>query len=105
MDEQYYLITPIGTVYCEVPKSETEKLVRNVWVTNCPCCGGIRGYYSTEKEAKENADLCSECSLLLLRPLIKYKAYKNDDVKMRIAVKGTTKINDKLYLYFKLLNN
>ena len=38
-EKKYYLVTPEGLIFHEIPFEEIHNLTREVWVSSCPCCG------------------------------------------------------------------
>lgn len=61
-EKKYYLVTPEGLIFHEIPFEEIHNLTREVWVSSCPYCGGIQGYYYSKNEAKQNSKFCVQCS-------------------------------------------
>ena len=61
-DKKYYLISPDGSLFHEIPLTETDYLTREVWVSYCPSCGKIQGYYYSKSEANRDSRICEECT-------------------------------------------
>lgn len=55
-EKKYYLITPEGLIFHEIPFEEIHNLTREVWVSSCPCCGGIQGYYYSKMKPNKIAN-------------------------------------------------
>ena len=101
MNEQYYLVTPIGTIFHSIEKDEINNIERMAWISYCPACGCIESYHTNEKDAKENSHICSEC-YLRNNFKIKYKSYDYQRVKFKYLAKSIKEINDLKYPYMEL---
>lgn len=101
-ERRYYLVAPNGLMFHEISLEETGYLIREVWVSRCPCCGGIRGYYYSKNESKEDSKFCEGCIRRYLFPLKNYKWYSKQNVKFRLLTKGYRKYKDVIYPYLEL---
>lgn len=55
-EKKYYLVTPEGLIFHEIPFEEIHNLTREVWVSTCPCCGGIEGkYFAKERHLQDKS--------------------------------------------------
>lgn len=101
-EKKYYLVAPEGLIFHEIPFEEIHNLTREVWVSICPDCGGIQGYYYSEDEARENGRFCVEC-YCTKRVLIKrYKGYSKQRVNFRLLTKGYKEYKGVKYPYMDI---
>ena len=101
MNEQYYLVTPIGTLFHSIEKDEINNLERMVWISYCPTCGCIESFHTNEDDAKENSHICSEC-YLMDNFKIRYKSHNYLRVKFKYLVKGVKDFNGRKFPYMEL---
>ena len=103
MNEQYYLVTPIGTLFHSIEKDEINNLERMAWISYCPTCGCIESFHTNEKDAKENSHICSKC-YLMNNFKIKHKSHDYKRVKFKYLIKGIREINGCKVPYMELKN-
>lgn len=101
-DKKYYLISPDGSLFHEIPLTETDYLTREVWVSYCPSCGKIRGYYYSRSEANRNSRICEECIRRYLHPSKKYRGCLKQNVNFRLFTKGYRKYKNVIYSYMEI---
>ena len=101
-EKKYYLVTPEGLIFHEIPFEEIHNLTREVWVSSCPCCGGIQGYYYSKNEAKQNSKFCVQCSCTRLFPVKRYKGYYKQNVNFRLLTKGYKEYRGIKYPYMDI---
>lgn len=64
-EKKYYLVTPEGLIFHEIPFEEIHNLTREVWVSTCPCCSGIQGYYYSKMKPNEIANFVFNVGVLI----------------------------------------
>lgn len=101
-EKKYYLVTPGGLIFHEIPFKEIHNLTREVWISRCPCCGGLQGYYYSENEAKKNSNFCVECRHTCLFLIKRYKGYSKQNVKFRLLTKGYKEYKGIKYPYMDI---
>lgn len=101
-EKKYYLESPEGLIFHEIPFEEIHNLTREVWVSICPDCGGIQGYYYSEDEAKENSIFCVECCCTKLALIKRYKGYYKQRVNFRLLTKGYKEYKGVKYPYMDI---
>lgn len=101
-EKKYYLITPEGRIFHEIQFEEIHNLTREVWISRCPCCGGLQGYYYSENEAKKNSNFCVECRHTRLFLIKRYKGYSKQNVKFRLLTKGYKEYKGIKYPYMDI---
>ena len=101
-EKKYYLVTPTGLIFHEIPFEEIHNLTREVWVSICPCCGGIQGYYYSKDEAKQNSQFCIQCSCTRFFLVKRYKGYSKQRVNFKLLTKGYKKYKGVKYPYMDI---
>lgn len=101
-EKKYYLVTPEGLIFHEIPFEETHNLTREVWVSRCPCCGRIQGYYYSKDEAKQNSKFCGQCSCILLVLAKRCKWYYKQNVNFRLLTQGYKEYRGIKYPYMDI---
>ena len=99
-EKKYYLITPEGLIFHEIPFEEIHNLTREVWILRCPYCGVIQGYYYSKDAAKQNSTFCVECNCTRL--IKKYKRYSKRRVNCRLVTKGYREYKGVKYPYIDI---
>lgn len=100
-EKKYYLITPEGRIFHKISFEEIHNLSREVWVSICPCCGEIQGYYYSKDEAKKNNKFCPGCIYTHFVLVKRYKGYFKQNVKFSLLIKGWKKYKDIKYPYME----
>ena len=100
-EKKYYIITPEGRIFHKIPFEEIYNLSREVWVSICPCCGKIQGYYYSKDEAKKNNKFCPGCIYTHFVLVKRYKGYFKQNVKFSLLIKGWKKYKDIKYPYME----
>ena len=101
-EKKYYLVTPEGLIFHEIPFEEIHNLTREVWVSTCPCCSGIQGYYYSKNEAKQNSKFCVQCRCTHLFLVKKYKGYYKQNVNFRLLTNGYKEYKGVKYPYMNI---
>ena len=101
-EKKYYLVTPEGLIFHGIPFEEIHNLTREVWVSTCPCCDGIQGYYYSKNEAKQNSKFCVQCSCTHLFLAKKYKGYYKQNVNFRLLTNGYKEYKGVKYPYMNI---
>lgn len=101
-EKKYYLITPEGRIFHEIQFEEIHNLTREVWISRCPYCGGLQGYYYSKNEAKKNSNFCVKCSHTRLFLIKRYKGYSKHNVKFRLLTKGYKEYKGIKYPYMDI---
>ena len=102
-EKKYYLITPEGLIFHEIPFEEINNLTREVWISRCPCCGRrVAGYHYSKDEGKKNSDFCIACRCTrLFLPKI-HKGYRKQTVKFKLLTKGYKEYRGIKYPYMDI---
>lgn len=103
-EKKYYLITPEGIIFNEIPFEEIHNLTREMWISCCPYCGEIQGYYYSKSESKRNSSFCIGCRCTHLFLIKKYKGYSKQNVKFKLLTKGYKEYKGIKYPYMDICN-
>lgn len=101
MDEQYYLVTPIGTLFYPIEKDEINNLERMAWISYCPACGCVESFHINEKDAKENSHICPEC-YLMNNFKIQHESHDYQRVKFKYLIKSVKDFHGTKIPYMEL---
>lgn len=101
-EKKYYLVTPEGLLFHEISDKEIDNLTREVWVSRCPSCGGIRGYYYSKDDAKDDSRFCEECIRTRCFLVKRYKGYSRKNVNFKLLTKGYKDYKGVKYPYMNI---
>lgn len=99
-EKKYALVTPDGCILKTISAEEIDNRDLDVWISRCPCCGNIQGYYLTKDEAKEHSHVCYECRMWNVGR--GYKGYSKEKTRFKLLVKGYRKYEDIIYPYLEM---